>query len=883
MHLEVLHELRLRWRAFRMRRQLEQDLREELHFHLEMKAARLANDGTPEHEAHYAARREFGNETRWNEVLHDMWTWRWVDALASDARQAFRSLRRTPGVALAAMVVLALGFGATTAIFTVVNSAVLRPLPYQQPDRLVMLWGNVMRQKVERRGHSYPDYLDWKKQAKSFENIISATTGTFILTGVDEPERVPGEFVSAGYIEMLGIRPALGRTYTPAEDIRNGPLLAVISDSLWKRRFNADPNVVGKPVVLSQRVFTIIGVMPEGFYGVNNAAEIWAPFLASGISTDRRGNRGGAALARLKPGVTIAQAQSEMDVISKQLGQMYPATNEKRGVEVAALSTELVGPIRTPLLVLFGAVGLVLLIACANVATLLLARSESRQAEFAMRVALGASRSRLFAQQIVEGTVLAVGGAATGLVLAWLLVQLLIAASPVSLPAVLHPTLDWRVVLFAALLPVASGFLSALVPAIQSMRTKPGDTLRETARGSSRQRVRTGLVVAEVALASMLLVGAGLMLRSFEALSAIHPGYDPNGVLTMTLSLPRVDPKSPQASDPRSFINGRTILERVQQLPGVRSASLASDLPLEGSNATFYFPEGQPQTDAQNRPRAYVHYVSESYFETLRTKLVAGRWFTPPDFDRDFDGVIVSENVAKRFWPGQDPVGKRLQTGSGNPKDPWFRVIGVVGEMKLRGLPENPTADPDLYFTFSLRQRNVSLLIRTDRDPGALAQAVRSAVHEIDKSVPVYSVATLQERIRAAGERARFATWTMTVFAGFAILLTAVGLYALMAWSVRRRTREIGIRIALGADRREVLRMVLLRGLLLVLAGIVPGLAAAVAGTRFIESLLVGITPLDAATYAAVPLLLFAVGALACWVPARRAAALDPSGALRHD
>lgn len=891
MHVDWLHSARLRLSALRKRPQLERDLEDEIRFHLEMKAAKNASAGLPAGEAFYAARRDFGNDTRWKEALHDMWTLTWPEGVIQDARYAARSIRKTPGLALAVIAVLAIGIGANTAIFSVVNAAILKPLPFSDPDELVLLIGNVQRQRIERRGNSYPDYLDWRSQAQSFAGMAAIEGAPFVLTGVDEPERFTGEFVSAGYFELLGVRPLVGRVFQADEDrSQDGAAVAVIGEDLWKRRFGGDSAVLGRKLTLNARPYTVIGVMPAWFRGGGDQAEVWAPFSVS-LSREEaaaRGRRGFTALARLKKGVSRESAQTEMDGISRRLEMAYPATNEKRAVEVASLTAETVGSLKTPLLILLGAVTLVLLIACANVANLLLARSEARQGEFAIRMALGAGRGRLFRQQMAESLILAGAGAALGLVLAVIAGHLLVSLSPVTLPTFVKPRLDWMVGLFTVVISVITGFAGGMAPALAAAKQTPDTALKDNSirsgEGSARQRFRSALVISEVALATALLVGAGLLIRSFGHLSALNPGFQPENVLTVHLSLPRIDAAAAEATDARSAVTGDAILERVQSIPSVVAAAVATGCPLdESSSAVFYSPEGQTPTDATTRPRAYIHRVSPAYFATLRTPLVAGRTFNSTEMAGKGDAVMVTENLVRRFWPGQDPVGKRIKAGSLNSEAPWLTIVGVVPEMKFRGLPENPTSDPDVFFPFSPRQRQIALLVRTSGEPGGIVSAVRAAVRDIDRTVPVYNVASLSERVGRANERARFASWMMAIFAAVAIALTSVGIYALMSWTVRRRTREIGIRMAVGASREEVLRMILGRGMTLVGAGLIAGAATALALTRWMETLLFGVSPADSLTFSAVAILIAFTGALACLIPAWRAAQMDPAGALRHD
>jgi putative ABC transport system permease protein len=889
-----LHGIRLRLRGFLRRRQLDRDLEDELQFHLKMRALRNREAGMSAEEAMEAARRRFGNPVWWKESIRDMWSLGMLESVLQDLRYAGRSLLKTPGFAAAAILVLALGIGSVTGIFSLLNAVILRGLPFPSPERLVLLWGNVQRQKIERRGNSYPDYLDWKAQSTLFEGMAAYSGDSFNLTGVAEPERLAGEWVSAGYFDLLGVAPIAGRAIAPADDVSgNSNTVALIGEGLWRRRFGSDQAILGKQLQMNGRLFTVIGILPAGFRGLSDGAEVWAPFAASASASDlaERGSRGFPAVAKLKRGVPVRQAQAELDAISKRLEQAYPETNAKRGVEVALLTDELVGGLRTPLYVLLGAVGFVLLIACANVANLLLARSEARRQEIAIRMALGAGRGRIFRQLVTESMLLSLIGSAFGLLLAVWSVQLLGKASPITLPTFVNPTTDWTVAAFAAGVSILVGVFVGFVPAYQAGRQDLYEALKESGArsgdGLARRRFRGALVIAEVALALTLLVGAGLLMRSFQRLSAVHPGFDPNGMLTLTAALPRapVAPPQPSAavtSDTGAVVTGRQLLERLRALPAVVSASVASDIPLgPGGGAIFYSAEGQSITDAQTRPRAYVHRITPEFFATVGAQMLSGRSFSETEMEGRANVVVVTDNLTKRFWQGQDPIGKRIKAGDSASKNPWWTIIGVVHEMKYRGLPENPTADPDVFIPFSDRQREVAILIRSSQDPSGLAAAARAAAREVDPSITIYEIATMSERVGRAIERARFAGWMMTIFASLALTLASVGLYGVMAYTVRRQTREIGVRIALGASAGDVVGMVIRRGMALVSVGMGVGLAVALALTRLLHTLLFEVSAVDPLTYLGVAAALGVVALIACYAPARRAARIDPVTALK--
>lgn len=879
------HALRLRWRALLDRRRLDRDLEDELRFHLEMKAERAAQAGVDAEEAMRTARLQFGSPMSWKEAIREMWSFGWIEGIVQDLRYAVRSLRNAPGFAAAALLVLALGIGSNTAIFSVVNGVLLRSLPFADSERLVLLWGNVQRQKVERRGNSYPDYVDWKAQSTSFESMAAYNDGTLTLTGVAEPERINAELVSAGYFELLGISPIQGRTIRDDEDRPGKPtLVALIGEGLRSRRFAGDAGVVGKTLLLNNRQYTVIGVLPAWFRGLSDNADLWVPFTSQGSAENlaERGSRGFPAVAKLKSGMTLRGAQVELDGISSRLEAAYPSTNSKRGVEVAPLHSEVVGGLRTPLFVLLGAVGLVLLIACTNVANLLLARSEARRQEIAIRTALGAGRGRVFRQLVTESMLLSTVGAGLGIAFSVWCVQLLTKASPITLPTFVKSNLDWNVAAFAICLSMLTGVLVGLVPALQAGRKDVSDALNDSSARSgssvSHQRFRSALVVIEVALAMTLLVGAGLLMQSFRNLAVLHPGFEPKGVLTLIAALPRLESSSQTMS-----ISGRQLLQRIRALPSVVSASVASDIPLgPGGGAMFYSAEGAPIHDAQTAPRAYVHRVSPEFFQTIGATFAAGRTFSEQDMEGTPSVVVVTENLTKRFWPGQDPIGKRIKTGGSGSKNPWLLVIGVVREMKYRGLPDNPTADPDVFFPFSDRQRSVSLLIRTELEPSNLTSAVRATVRDVDPSIPIYEIATMSDRVNRSIERSRFAGWMMTIFAVMALLLSSIGLYGVVSYMIRRRTREIGVRVAMGASPGEVILMVVRNSMTLVGIGVVAGVVAALALGQVLQTLLFGVSALDPLTFAVVAVVLSAVALIACYLPARRASRIDPVQALRN-
>jgi putative ABC transport system permease protein len=817
-----------------------------------------------------------------------MWTLPSLESVRQDVRYALRALRRSPAFTCVAIVVLAIGIAGNTAMFSLVDAVRLRAVPYAESDRLVILWGNVMRAKLERRGASYPDFVDWRLQATTFEGMAASDETRMTLSGSGEAIRILVETVSASYFPLLRVNATVGRTFAGDEDVVPQKVaVAVLSDGFWRRQLGADPQIVGRPLVLDARPYTVIGIMPPGFRGVGDRADLWIPFVMSNTAEGlaQRGSRGFQVLARLKPGTSRAQAQAELDAISHRLEQAYPDTNEKRGVEVSPLDEELLGGVRPALRALMIAVAFVLLIACANVANLLLARSEARQREIAVRMAIGAQWSRLFRQLVTESCVLTGIAAVLGLGLAAAGLRAVLQASPVTFPSFVHPHIDLRVALFTAGVSVASGIALGLAPAMHGRVSRLPDALKESARGSDGTRARTvrsALVVAEVSLAVLLLVGAGLMIRTVQHLVAIDPGFNPDRVLTARVSIPR---QAAAASDSPAplVVAARTLLDRVRALPGVTGASLASDPPLSGlDSAVFYSAEGQQATDARTMPRAYVHRVLPDFFETIGIPLRSGRTFLESELTPASRVVLASEHVATRFWPGQDAVGMRIKLGALASQNPWLTIVGVVGEVKYRGLPENPTADPDLYFPFIDRAPQVSMIVRTTGDPASLVPSVRQAIRDVDPSIPVFAVFTMTERIADQTAQTRFTTWIMGAFAAMALLLSAIGIYGVMSYLVSQRTREVGIRMALGATRREIVRLIVGGGARLIGAGILIGAVASFALQRLMATLIYRASILDGATAVAIASLAVA-GLLACYVPALRAARVDPLVALRAD
>ena len=878
--------------AFGRRGRLQDDIDDELAFHLEMRRREHARDGLADADAARVARRQFGNVAALREETRDMWTFPSFDSFVQDVRFALRTLVKAPGFTAVVVLVLAVGIGANTAIFSLVDAMLVRGLPYPSPERLVLLIGNVQREAVERRGGSYPDFEDWREQSASFAGIAAyAGIAATVATGEGDPARVPGEAVSASYFSLLDVAPAMGRTFRPDEDEAPGrAAVAVIGHALWQDQFSSDLDVVGRTFRLNGDPHEVVGVMPPGFAGVGDNARLWIPFV-NAYSADRldsRGTRWLNALGRLDDGVTLEQAQTELDAIASRLEAAYPDTNEARGVEISPLSVETFGDLRPAVLALMGAVSFVLLIACANVANLLIGRSEARQREIAVRTALGAGRGRLLRQLVTESCVLALAGAAGGIVLARIAVDALVASSPVEFPSFVEPGLNLQVLAFTVGVAMACGVALGLAPVLHTRMARLGAALKDSSRGSTgggSRRVRASLVVAEVALAVVLVVGAVLMIRTVSNLAAVDPGFDTESLLTLNLAIPvaplpasevAATAQAPGARPPLA-VPPRELLDRLLAVPGVVSAALSSDRPLQGGgSAVFYAAEGHQATEAETRPRAYYHRVTPGFFETMGIPIVQGRTFLESELRPDFSSVIVSENVARRFWPGEDAVGRRISLGSTT-----LSIVGVVGETLYRSMPANPTADPDLFIPYA--ETGVqSVILRTAVPPASVVPTVRDVVRQASPDIVVFQVDPIDALVAAQTAQSRFTTWLMGLFAGVALLLAVIGIYGVMSYLVAQRTREFGIRLALGAGRRQILGVVVGSGARLVAVGLVLGTAAAFGLSRLIEAQLFGVSAADPSGLAAVGLLAL-VAMVACSVPALRATRVDPIVALRDE
>ncbi|HXG64194.1 MAG TPA: ABC transporter permease [Blastocatellia bacterium] len=800
-----------------------------------------------------------------------------METLSQDLRYGVRMLLKNPGFTAAALLALTLGIGANTAIFSVVNAVLLRPLPFEESERLVLVWEKRMALGRVRNVASFPDYYDWKAQNTVFEDMAAYRGGGFTLGG-DTPERIQGTVTTPNLFSVLRVQPQTGRSFLPEEDQPGNNLVVILSHGLWQRRFAADPNIVGQTVLMNDRNYTVVGVMPADFIYPNRRTEIWVPLTPD---QDDRNNRGGHSLgviARLKPGITLDQARAEMDGIAANLEQQYQV-NTGHGVNIFPLYEEVVGDIRPMLWVAFGAVGFVLLIACANVANLLLARAATRQKEIALRTALGAGRGRIVRQLLTESLLLALAGGALGVLLALWGVDALLTISPNSIPRVWEIGLDGRVLGFTLLVTLATGLFFGLIPALQASRPNLNEALKEGGRTLSasfrRNRLRSIFVISEVAICLVLLIGAGLMARSFIRLLDVDPGFNPENVLTANVSLSPIKYREPH----QRVAYYRESLEKIKALPGVQAAGIILDLPMSGNAASRYFRiEGRPPQPPGQGYNTNLNATAPGYFKTMGIPLIAGRDFDERDVIGAPEVVIINEAMAREFWPDEDPLGKRLAVGDG----PWRTVIGVVGNVKYRGLDADTRQE--MYWPYyQMGFSGGTFVARTGSDPENMAAAVRSAMQEVDRDQPVYNIRAMEEVMSETVAPRRFNMLLLAIFAGVALALAAVGIYGVMAYTVNRRTHEIGIRMALGASRGDVLKLVVGQGMALAAVGVSIGLVAAYGLTRLLASLLFGVSDKDPVTFIALSLLLAGVALLACYVPARRATKVDPMVALRNE
>jgi putative ABC transport system permease protein len=873
------------------RNRKEREMDEEMRFHIDAHAADLVGGGVAQQEALRRARVEFGGIERVKEECRDAVGVSFLEMLFQDVRQGTRSMLRTPVFTAIALIVLALGIGANTAIFSVVDAVLLRPLAYRDSNRLVTILMN------GEGPVSAGNYIDWRDQSRSFTAMSAAEAWSPNLTGFDSPEHLPGLKVTQDLFPMLGIDPMLGRLFVPEEDKEGANREVIISYRLWQRRFSSDPSVLGKAIVLDGNGYVIVGVMPQEFQFAPfwaTKAELWAPgAFGPGV------HAGGGSLrifARLKDGVSLTQARAEIASITARLEQQFPGTN--RNVVMTPLKEKVVGPIETPLLVLLAAVAFVLLITCANVAHMLLARAATRQKEIAVRAALGARRGRLVRQFLTESLLLGGIGGVLGLLIAVLGTRALIAMSPTNIPRVQTVSIDLHAALFLFAATVLTTIGFGLVPALQASSVNVNDTLKEGGRGNSegldRNRLRSLLVVSEFALALMLLIGAGLMIRTFAALEAVDPGFNPHNVISMIVSV-----SGSKEEDPgRRELFYRQLIERVRSLPGVQAAGAINHLPLAGDLWGWHFAiEGRPKPRPGEKPGAVYRMVTPGYFAAMQLPIVRGRDITDSDNATAPGVIIINEQAARQYWPGEDPLGKRVSFADDttDPKTTWLTIIGIAKDAKQDSWTDKAT--PEAYLAAfqnhdylgdsgteaSKHMDYITLVARAAGNPALTASAMKEVSRAFDRNLAITQVVTMDGVVAEANAQPRFEMLLLTIFAAVALALAAVGIYGVISYSASRRTHEIGVRMSLGATRCDVLLLVVRQGLWLAVAGSVAGIAGALLLSRLMAKLLYGVQPTDPATFGAVAVGLGVVAMLACYLPARRAMHIDPMAALRYE
>jgi predicted permease len=872
------------WRNLSNKEVVDHELSEELRSHLDLLTDQKIREGLEPEAARRAALLEVGGVEQVKERVREVRMGRPLEDLSQDLRYALRGLRKHPAFTAVAVITLALGIGANTAIFTVINTVLLRPLPYAEPEQLVVLTETISDRPF---GVSFQNFVDWRNQNTVFENITAVRQReSFNITGAGESERLQGRLVSANFLSTLGIKPIRGRDFLAEDDQPSAAPVALISHALWQRRFGADETIIGKQLTLNGQQYTVIGITPPNFrYGAE--ADVSVPI---GLSAERfklRGKDPGiSSFARLKPGTSIDTANAELNTIAARLEQQYPDTNTGRRVRIESLRESVVGDIRPTLLTLLGAVGFVLLIACANVANLLLTRAASRQREMAIRTALGAGRTRILRQLFTESTVLALAGGVIGLLLAIWGTSVLSSYIPEGIPRMSELSVDGSVLAFTFGASLLTGLFFGLAPALQSAKTNLTETLKEGERNSSPSHNRAGklLVISEVALTLVLLVGAGLLVKSFWRLSQVNPGFNPQNVLAMQISINARPEEGPRVDN---FLS--EVRQRVQQLPGVQSVSVSNGLPFEGANFPPIVLEGKPAPALGQDPTGLLYYVSTDYFKTMGIDLVRGRLFSSDDRKDTPQVALIDEVFARQYFPNEDPIGKRFKLNT--PGADSREIVGVVRHVEHSSL-EGPTANtPEFYFNFdqipvatvTRYVRRVNLLVRTTVEPLSLAGAVRNQISALDANQAVFNVRTMEQALAQSVAARRFSMILLAVFALLALTLAAVGIYGVISYSVAQRTREVGIRMALGARTIDVLNLVIRDGVKLVVIGIFVGLAGALLLTRLMTTLLFGVTATDAFTYVSVALGLVFVALIATCIPARRATKVDPLVALRFE
>ncbi len=881
--MSLFDALRHRIRTWLRPEQHARELREEIEFHLSLDTMQQRHESTGD--ARYAARRRFGNETRYAEETREMSGLGFLDMAKQDVRFALRTFRHAPSFTAVAVLTIALGIGATAAIFSVVNAVILKPLPYPDAERIVMVWMDNRRLGIKEDIHSYPNLADLKAQNRTLSHLAPFREAGFNLTGEGtEPQRVIAGALPAEVFAALGVRPAVGTLYTSTNEQEGNDLVVVLGNALWKDRFGGDPRVIGKQIELNGRTRTIIAVMPPKFGFPSVQSQVWVPLVINDDARNARSWYQFPAIGRLKPGVSLAEARADLATIANRLAQQYP-DNRDYGTWVVPLPEQVVGPtLRTALWIMLGAVAAVLLIACANVANLLLSRAAVREREVSVRMALGASTGRLVRQLLSESVVLSAIGGIVGVFLAWAGLRVLRALAPADLPRMEEVSLDTTVLLVTATVTVATGLLFGLVPAAQSARTSLSETMREGGRGATSgrggQRLRRTIVAAQLALVVVLLTGAGLLVRTFATLQRVQLGFSPENILTMRLQLPGA--KYPQPPTAVAFY--QSLIDRLRAIPGVRAAGTVTDMFLSQTpNSGSIVVEGRPVRREDRE--VTIDGASPGFFQTVGSRLVAGRFFDGTEQPDGQRVAVINEQMAKSYWPGVNPIGRRFRWGrqdSDTTQSRWRTVVGVVADMRRTGV-DMPVRE-EAFVPYAQRAALGNLvLIKTTGDPMAIVPRVRDVLRGLDPAQPVTKVETMEQQLAALIAQRRFNMMLVGAFAVLALVLAIIGAYGVTSYLVSQRTKELGVRVALGAEPGRVARLVVADGMRVAAGGVVVGVIAAWFTTRLASTLLYGVSPRDPVTLGSVAVILLLVAALANYLPARRAARVDPLVALRQE
>lgn len=867
-------------------RRVEQDLDREVHSHLQLLIDESIRAGMSPQEAQRVARMELGGAEQVKEEVREERLGNSLHSLMRDVRFGFRQLYKNPAFTVVAVLVIALGIGANTAMFSIVNAVLLRPLPFTDSDRLVIL-SELASNTGERMSISYPSFLDWRAQAKSLEAIAGYRGYAATLTGIDPPDRLTGRMVSAGFFEILGVKPILGRSISVEDDKPNAAPVVLLSYSCWQSRFGGDPHIVGGKLLLNEEPKTVIGILPSNFEFGRHSDDLWIPLVAAmgsdPTALDRGNHMGIFALARLKPGVSLEQARTEIKTIAGQLEKQYPLSNSGVSANAVSLYDQWVGgKVRAALLILLAAVSLVLLIACANVANLLLSRATVRQKEMAIRTALGASRLQIIRQLLTESVLLSGFGGLLGLMLAFWGVGSILKIVPTALPRFRDMHIDHWVLGFTLLLSGVTGIVFGLAPALESSRRDANASLKAGSRNVSssrhRLRLRQLFLVSELALALVLSIGAGLLIHSIQKLEQVNPGFESKNLLTFSIRL-----TSQYRTEREQAALFKRAADELHILPGVKNAATVGCLPIDGTCwGSVFLIEGRPIPERSKLPSSQWNVASEQYFETMGIRLLEGRTFRDGDTDKSPAVAVISETAARRFFPNEDPIGRRVKQGWPESHTPWREIVGVVGDVREDGLDSETISE--MYVPESQETWNqMFVVVRTATDPESLLPAARKTVRELDKALPIFSVQTMDKLLFHSLASRRFSVTLLGLFAALAFVLAAVGVFGVISYSVSQRTQEIGIRVALGAGRGQVMRLVVGEGMTVAAIGVAAGLAIAMSVTRLMSSLLFGISSTDILTYVIATGLLTLVALAASYVPASRATAIDPAIALRQE